>query len=264
MTYVYRTAYGPNWLETISSPEQRADWGKRYEQEKKKRTGKGVSVVPNLGLAYSDMQDLLGFVNKHWNPIEPAFGASAKSETKALLTRFETLRNTAMHSRNPLIFEEDLMSGIAGQIRNQVTIFMSTQDEHGDYFPRIESIVDGFGNSFVGDPQKVTANSLENYVKCREPLTPGQIVTFTCTGVDPQDRELEFIFSRNMFLFLRGKKTIGGQPVTLQWKVKNSDVGPSRTVVIGMKAVGAKYHRFGTMDQQVSFRYKVNPPISGR
>jgi hypothetical protein len=159
MTYAYNAAYGANWLQWISSDEQRQDWARRHEQEKKKRTGKGAAVVPNHGLAYSDLKDLVGIVQKRWQPIEPAFGASAKSETRALLVRFETLRNTAMHGRTPLVFEQELMSGIAGQIRNQVTIFMSSQDPQGDYFPRIESITDSFGNTFEGSPQKAQSET---------------------------------------------------------------------------------------------------------
>jgi hypothetical protein len=216
MTYVYSATYGPNWLQHIGSDEQRRQWTARHEQEQKKRTGNVAAVVPNLGLAYSDLQDLLGFVHKHWEPIEPAFGAAAKSETKALLVRFESLRNTAMHGRTPLIFEQEMMSGIAGQIRNQVTIFMSTQDPQGDYFPRIESITDSFGNTFEGDPQKAQSQtSLFTPIKTGVILTPGQVVTFTCVGVDPQDRVLKFTFSGNLILAFGGVKTVGGQPAIL-------------------------------------------------
>lgn len=261
MTYSYAKAYGPGWVQTISSPEQRKDWTKRHEQEQKKRNGKGVAVVPNIGLAYSDLQDLLGFMSKHWGPIEPAFGASAKNESKALLNRLETLRNTAMHSRTPLIFEQELMSGIAGQIRNQVTIFMSTQDPGGDYYPRIESIVDGFGTAYEGSPLKAaTENPLLGIVNSNQILTPGQVVPFTCVGVDPQDRELQFTFSKNLVFFFGGKKTVGGEPLTLFWEVKDSDIAKERLIAIQMKSVKGRYHRHGTYDQQVYFRYQVRPP----
>jgi hypothetical protein len=264
MAYAYGVAYGANWLERVSSVDQRQDWAKRHEQEKKKRTGKGAAVVPNLGLAYSDLQDLIGIVQKHWEPIEPAFGADAKSETRALLVRFEKLRNTAMHSRTPLIYEQELMSGIAGQIRNQVTIFMSTQDQQGDYFPRVESIVDSFGTAFEGTPQKAdTGNPLMGAVQSSQILTPGQVVTFTCVGVDPQDREIQFAFSKNLLLFLGWKKTTGGKPVTLAWEVKDSDISRQRMVAIQMKSVRGRYHRHGSHDQQVYFRYEVRPPTLG-
>ena len=60
----------------------------------------------------------------------------------ALLKRLDNIRNAVGHSRPLLPFERDLLSGIAGQIRNQVTIYMSTQDEAGDIYPRIESVTD--------------------------------------------------------------------------------------------------------------------------
>lgn len=66
--------------------------------------------------------------------METALGP--KVETLPLLARFEQLRNSVAHSRGILAFEEALLSGIAGQIRNQVTIFMSIQDPSGDYYPR--------------------------------------------------------------------------------------------------------------------------------
>jgi hypothetical protein len=257
MSYAYKEAYGEKWLEKISSADQRANWQHRYEQELKKRKQKGVAVVPNVGLAYSDLSELLGFFSKHWDPIEPAFGATAKSETRALLTRFEGLRNTAMHSRTPVVFEQELLSGIAGQIRNQVTRFMSAQDPGGDFYPRIESIIDSYGTRYPVNPDYPGEN---DYVVSDQILHPGQRVTFTCVATDPQDRTLALILRTERSTEGTSARSTSGQPAEVYWDVLETDVRLKCVVSISLVAVDAQYHRYGDYDQRVSFGYRVDPP----
>jgi hypothetical protein len=256
MSFVYRQSYGEGWLGHISNSDQRRTWAHRYEQEKEKRTNKGVALVPNEGLAYSDLGDLLKFVDRYWQPLEPAL--TDKSETVALLTRLEALRNTAMHSRTPLAFEEDLISGIAGQIRNQVTLYMSTQDATGQYFPRIESIIDSLGHRFDGPLEVVIGVSTVNTGKT---LHPGDEIRFTCVGIDPQGRQLEFEFWPRLNAV--DKKEIrvsnSGQPVTLQWHITEDDVHLQAQPWIHMRVANVRFHRFGDNDQSVIFTYRVLP-----
>lgn len=143
MTYAYSTSYGPEWLGKVAATDKLKDWESRAADELLARGPKGVVAVPNAGLSYANLYDLVSIADKHWDPLAAALGK--KASVLPLLRRFDNLRNTVGHSRPLLPFERDLMSGIAGQIRNQVTIFMSAQDEVGDIYPRIGSIMDQFG-----------------------------------------------------------------------------------------------------------------------
>jgi hypothetical protein len=257
MSYVYTNEYGAAWLEKISSQEQRDEWTHRAEQEQKKRGPTGAVAVPAAGLAYSDLKDLLGIVNKHWDPLKPAL--NNRGETRALLTVAERLRNTAQHGRQPLVHEADLLSGIAGQIRNQVTIFMNTQDTTGNFYPRIESVVDSHGHIFQGGPGRGDQIS---WVPTDFTLPVGQPVIFTCTAFDPQDRSLRIELVRGQMIEkVDEAHTSGGQPVTLTWVVQEADVNTQAVITVKLWTQDSKYHRWNSLgDAQVNFIYQVFPP----
>lgn len=143
MSHAYASSFGSDWLMQVAGPKKVAAWEERAVEEVRSRGGRGAVGVANAGLAYANFYDLVDFADRHWEPLAPALGA--KKEVLALLRRLERLRNAVGHSRPLVAFEEDLVSGIAGQIRNQVTIYMSAQDPAGDIYPRIESVMDSFG-----------------------------------------------------------------------------------------------------------------------
>lgn len=143
MAHVFAKAYGPDWLTKVAGADKRELWAARAEAEAKSRGRRGALGMPAAGLAYANLYDLITIAKKHWEPLAPAL--YAKAEVMPLLERLETLRNAVGHSRPLVPYEEDLLAGIAGQIRNQVTIFMSAQDRAGDIYPRIESVTDSIG-----------------------------------------------------------------------------------------------------------------------
>ncbi len=147
------------------------------------------------------------------------------------------------------------MSGIAGQIRNQVTLYMSTQDQAGNYFPRIESITDTFGHRFDGPLEVVVYGQ---GVQTDQTLHPGQVISFSCIGVDPQGRDLKFSFR-----FPSGAASeaisASGVPLDIEWLVAEADINIDAKVFINLRADGATYHRFGESDQAVLFYYRVLP-----
>ncbi|MFE5338885.1 hypothetical protein ACFQ80_01570 [Isoptericola sp. NPDC056578] len=143
-----------DWLARISTDEQRACWAKRATEEEKKRTKRGAAVTPTTGLEYAHLAELRTILKKHWSPVAPALGAHKEvgtmleraADIEALLKRFDDLRNTVAHSRDLLPFEKDLLAGIAGDIENRVTIYMSSKDPAGDIYPRITAVMDSFGH----------------------------------------------------------------------------------------------------------------------
>ena len=108
---------------------------------------------------------------------------------RALLKRLDDLRNTIAHGRALVPFEVELASGIAGDVRNRVTLYMTLQDPGGDHFPRIESVTDEFGNVLDGSLTLKTSNPL-----CQTGVTlrVDDRVRFVCRGTDPQGRDLRW------------------------------------------------------------------------
>lgn len=255
MAHAYKAEYGADWLDRISTPKQRVQWSERAKDESNAR--KGVISVPQPGLAYAQFYELLGFANKHWAPLAAALGK--KASTYPLLRRFDKLRNAVAHHRPLVPFEQDLVSGIAGQIRTHVTTYMSAQDPGGEYYPRLESVTDSFGNSYVGTgPVPLIGPT----IRCQQILHPGEVVTFTAIGIDAQGRDLEYALvpTSTGTIFTHADST-GGNPVTLQWVVSKEDVAELAWANIYMRAKGAEYHRFQRkLDDQVAFGYRINPP----
>lgn len=257
MTHSYQTSYGSDWLARVSTVAQRDSWIGRAETEQKVRVSKGVAQVPNAGLAYANFYDLVRIAEKHWEPLSGALG-KLKS-VLPLLERFDNLRNTIGHSRPLLAFEQDLMSGIAGQIRNQVTLYMSAQDDAGDIYPRIESITDSFGRrieSAVVDGE--AAGSVTTYDVI---VRPGDHVTFTCLGVDPQERRLVWRLTNPRHLDIATASVESGVAADLVWVVEDGDVTETGAVQVFLQAEDARYRRFGHFDHRAYFMFRVRPPL---
>lgn len=256
MAHAYATSYGPGWLTRVTSQKQRDSWTERAETEAKVRVPKGVAAVPNTGLAYANFYDLVTIAEKHWEPLAPALGRL--KAVLPLLQRFDDLRNTIGHSRPLLAFEQDLMSGIAGQIRNQVTLHMSAQDDAGDIYPRIESITDSFGLRIESEVVRGEVAGTQGATELV--LHPGDVVTFTCIGTDPQGRELEWDLAGPDHFRLRERVVArSGEPTLLTWVVEDGDVRENASVSIHMRAKDAKYRRFGSFDHRAHFFYSVRP-----
>lgn len=255
MTYAYFTEYGPKWLNKVVTSDKLALWDSRASEEARTRGTKGVASVANTGLSYANFYDLTSIAAKHWEPLAPALGK--KVSILSLLDRFENLRNPVGHNRPLLPFEKDLMSGIAGQIRNQVTIFMSAQDEAGDFYPRIESIMDGFGRRIECS---VVEGEIAGSVRTHDIIVhPGETVAFECVGTDPQNRDLKWTLYSNH----APRQTLvapSGVPTTMVWKISEDDVRENAVVEIFLAADLARFHRFGTWDHRSYFTFRVGPP----
>lgn len=251
-----RAGWGHGWLERVTTPQQRDRWQERYEQERARRPA--VWGLPVVGLEYSELYELIAIADKHWDKVAAALGKRAA--ILPLLEHFERIRNTASHSRDLMPFERELMSGIAGEIRNKVTIHMSAQDPAGDYYPRMESAVDSFGAAIaIWDQMSEIAGTVPD-TSPRIVLQVGDVVTFTCTGTDPKGRDLEWKLNRSG----GGDQVVvvgaSGDPVELVWRVEDIDVGESVAVSIYMSAAGGRYHRWNWYDHRTYFMYVVRPP----
>lgn len=250
----YEDAYGDGWVELVEPDAQlRAKWNRARERERDNRGTRGVTSIPETDLDYAEFKDLVRIAAAHWEPLRPALGP--EDEVLPLLRRFEWLRHTVAHSRQPLAFERDLLSGIAGQIRNQVTQFMTEVDPSGDHYARIESVTDSFGRSSAGRPDAALGVPVSG---ARPRVQVGDTVTFECVGVDPQEREL-------MWTALVGGlaqvATSIGERSEVVWHVAAEHVGQSTMIAIRLASAGPyRRHGAGTWDDAVMFSFEVLPP----
>ena len=105
--HAYRATHGDDWLEKVTTIEQREKWSERAKSEGH-RTKKGIVGVPSSGLVYSEFYELLEIANGNWEPISAALGK--KAATMPLLELFERLRNPVGHNRQLFAYEQDLYS----------------------------------------------------------------------------------------------------------------------------------------------------------
>jgi len=76
----------------VSNSKQRYDWKKRANEAASDLAARAVASVPDVGLAYSHMSDLVEIASRHWAPLRPALGDEAVMVP--MLAQFESLRNT--------------------------------------------------------------------------------------------------------------------------------------------------------------------------
>ncbi|MFG2651181.1 hypothetical protein [Streptomyces sp. NPDC048436] len=254
ITTVLTTQIGKDWISQVFTAEKLEKLRQIREEETGRRTRRGTSFAPGNELAYAQFFDVIGILKKHWEHFKPALGDQI--ETLGLLKRFEAMRNSVAHSRELLPFEEELLSGIAGEIRNKVTIYMSSRDPVGTYFARIDSVTDSFGNCISNLPQDPMEHGA--WLRTGLVLHPGDTVTFQCRGTDPQDRELTWWMLPN---YEAESPRRSGRDVELTWKVSDHDVAARCDVHLYMRSSGM-HHRVNGMapfDHCASFVYTVLP-----
>lgn len=235
ITTVLTKKLGQDWISQVLPATKLERIRETRDVEIGRRTRRGVATAPTSELAYTQFYEIPKLIRQHWDDFQPALGD--RSETLGLLSRFEALRNSVAHSRELLPFEEDLLSGIAGEIRNKVTIYMSSQDSAGDYFARIDSVTDSFGNCIDGFPKDPTGARVMRWTGLV--LRPGDTVTFRCRGTDPQGRELAW------WIQIQGHTEFSrcsGRDAELTWHVTADDVAARVLAAIYMASTGP-FHR---------------------
>ncbi len=248
--------HGADWMDKVVEPARRQEWKKVREQEARQRVGHTLSGVDDLSYAF--LGDIVEIIRKtaHWKQFfEPVLGP--RDEAFALLGILQTIRRPVGHSRPLLPFEEDLISGIAGRIRNQVTIYLSDQDPDGNYYSRIERIEDSFGNAFTYSQGTDFSDILTVHTPTM--LRVSDIVTFRCEGTDPHGRELTWRLDHAP----PGEPVESpGDHVDLTWKVQATDTG-KKWIAVHLRHEGHYHRHVGEdlfADATVRFYYRVLPP----
>ncbi len=251
-TLVLGAKFGPDWITKIGlKPSTVAILSERRDVEVQRRAP--ARVDQDL-VAYLYLSELRWIVCQHSREFAPILGKKAHYEP--FLLRLEGLRNAPCHGRTLLRHERALVEGIAGDIRNRVTIYRSSMDETQKHYPVIESVVDSFGNKIEGGEAPV----LWRQVHTDLVLAVGEKVHFECRGRDAQDRELIWTLSRGRSPALDFTPVVGNA-VTLTWTVSRDDVGTSAYAFIDLRSDG-EFHAHQRYDDRVAFRYRVDPPTA--
>ncbi|MFD3456820.1 hypothetical protein ACFWVC_32175 [Streptomyces sp. NPDC058691] len=254
LTVVLRSKFGDAWIDRVFDPDDVIRLRDKQTVEQKRRTRRGVVAVSANLIEYAEFTQLNRLINTYWEALNGALGA--KKEMSVLLDRFEALRNTVAHSRELLPFEQELLSAIAGEIRNRVTIHISGQDPAGAYFPRIELVRDSFGNS---SEHALVVQEQMLALETKMTLRPGDVVTFTCRGVDPQNRALSWTLQTPDNRRLNHQ----GGDLEITWLIQPTDVHARANLLLMLSSDG-EYHRFGSAgyDASMLFWYEVLPPLT--
>jgi hypothetical protein len=244
--------YGAGWLSHLRIGEERlALWAERREEESKRRPG--VSVDPRP-LFYSEFTDLASIIDKHWNDgFIDCF--RDKKRIQLDLKRLLGYRNPGAHSR-PLVlpWEQDLVSGLTGLIRNEVTIYLSaraTTEDEPDFFARIEEVVDHFGNRYVGRATDgIGAGSPA------QRLYVGDVLTLQCRGADPQGKELYW----DMHTLGAVGQKFKGDAGRFDYEITNAAVGVKTAFLIHLRCLERPYSRLESSDDdRLILRFRVDP-----
>jgi hypothetical protein len=196
---VLTSARGGDWLQSTLDPAEIDELQGRLEEERKRRT---PAVVPDELIAYTHIYELRKIIEKNWQFFAVALGE--KKTFVVFMDKVEDYRNAPSHSRELLPHERSLLEGIAGEIRSRATAYRSSQAPDASYYPVIESIRDGFGNT----PDRLStevATTTEVGVRLR----PGQVLRFECRGWDPQGRELIWRIGRVFASYAKGDPARG-------------------------------------------------------
>jgi hypothetical protein len=245
----------PTWSQAPGAPD-RSSLDRKKEEDSKRRDG---TLVDSDLLAYSEVHQLATLIEKNWQQFAPVFGDLAR--TKVFLRALLDYRNPVAHSRELVTFERELLSGISGQLRNQVALYRTANEPSSAHYPVIEAVSDGFG-------QNLTSSEFLPIGQVALRLDVGQRLEFRCRAWDVQERRLTWDFGASRLrtsanvplLSLSGNPIDFSVPITEEW------VGEGIHVTIYVRTNG-RHHRHdygpwmsGVFDDVRFGTYAVNPP----
>lgn len=244
---VLQKSLGDYWVQNCGVTQERVEaWTERKAVEEKRQES---GAVEERLIYYADFYDLKTILKKHWT----GEFSSALGDWKTMevwLTEVEKLRDPDAHRRELLPHQKHLVLGIAGEIRTRLVRYRSKQETSDDYFPRIESVRDNFGNIWT------LGQSL------REPKTilrPNDMLEFVITASDPLGGELEYALDANR-PFQRRTERIWQKTNSLHLVIEEEDIGTRFRVHLLIRSL-RQYHAFSDCDDSSIWVYAVLPPV---
>ena len=240
--------HGDSWVEHLGATSERvAQWKERRDTERRRRSG---AVIDEHIFWYSDFSDLWTIIKKNWDLFKPCFGDLKRVEV--YLDRLGALRNPGAHSRALLPFERSLVEGMTGELRQQVTLFISSGagGPESEHFPRIEVVRDSFGHHAMGKQGEFV------FVHPDITLRPGDEVVFSGSAWDPDGRSLTWAIK--LHAARHHLATIRGEAFEYTWQVSESDIAQQGFVSF-LVSSDRSYHRLDGHDDEVNLVYRILP-----
>ena len=188
---VIRSVLGDSWETTAGLNTTQI--AQRQSDDQQSRRG---AIVEDDRLAYTNFYDLHTIIGKRWaEGFKPIFGDKRRFDV--YLETLEGLRNVVAHNRSFLPYEMNLISGISGRLRNQVTLYRSSQDPVSQFYPVIESVVDHLGQSgsptvprgpYSGSAQPGTRFDSSLVTRSPLPARARTLVAATWNGLSGRDQ----------------------------------------------------------------------------
>ena len=139
---------GADWANNCGVSSERVQrWQERKSEEEKRQK---FGTIDERLIYYADFYDLKTILKNNW---EGAF-SEAFGDWKTMdvwLDELGRLRDPDAHRRELLPHQKHLASGISGEIRNRIVRYRSKLETSEDYFPKIESVMDNYGNIWTND-----------------------------------------------------------------------------------------------------------------
>ena len=238
IAYTLEKEYGEGWINKVEvSPERIAKWEQRKLDDNERHHS---TTTDEHLINYADLDDIKHILLVNWDgDFIDALGDYKLIET--YLTILNRYRNPDIHRRPLLTFQKHLILGISGEIRNKISVFRSFKELDREGFPRIESIRDNLGNTWVvGKPSRVRTGMTVHV---------GDVIEFIVTATDPQDGDLMFS--------LNGKTWSPGNVLTQYIEPKHVTKKSTFSILIRSER---KFHAFPMgYDDRIAFEYQVLP-----
>jgi len=167
------------------TPERIATWKEKREIEQKKK--KGILLETRI-IYYSDFYDLYKIIDKNWTSFKPIF--IDKKRFEIFFNEVENCRNTIAHGREILSFQNDLLKGIIGDLKNQIINYHSNNMNPDDVFVKILKISDSLGNIWE-------SSDITKIYSSKKVLKVGDKLEFIIEAFDPNGREIEYFIEIN-------------------------------------------------------------------
>jgi hypothetical protein len=244
---------GSGWFASSGLTPERVQLANdgRAAEAKMKPHGETGSLI-----RFTQLWDLTTIILKNWDRFAQVFGD--KKTFSVYMKKLGEFRNSPAHSRELLPFEESLVAGISGEIRNRITIYRSSMAPDKSYYPSIESVRDSFGAEWLASRDGTFGVGFS----APTTLVVGQVVEFECRAWDPQARPIHWSLEW---------QTVGrpcfdsavGNNVRLRMTTEETHVGEGLNVAIVMKAESKYHRRQSGWDDSAAFLYDVIPPTLG-
>lgn len=252
---VTREVLGENWKTSFTASQvARFDRSRTRDLERRH----GVCASGDL-LDYTETTDLTKIIRENWETFAPVF--HEKERTFGFPKVLDDMRYSVAHSRDLVPFERDLISGINGQLRQQIALWRNRDDPSTRFYPRIESVKDNYG----------IEGREEVHVWASTPrtqrLSVGDVLTFTGSAYGQQERPVLWYVRRYGLDNYTTADIIDpvqaeGDRAELTYTIIESDVAETFSLHVYI-STQSRYHRKGTAqkyDDSRSFTYAVDPP----